>query len=97
MSTEYPATAGGGDEPIVPVPIPPLATLLADFERQKGSPLSEVEVLAVRDEAVCMNMRLSRKLAMDAARGYRDLDPQDVWHEWLEWKAQLGTGAPTEP
>ena len=38
-------------EPLVPVPIPPLRILLLNLERQKGSPLTEEQVLRARDGA----------------------------------------------
>ena len=44
------------DEPTVKVYLNPLMTLLAGKERQKGSPLTEAEVLAVRDSAVFVQM-----------------------------------------
>ena len=70
------------DDPLVVVPIPPLVTLLIALEKQKGSPLTEAEVLKTRDEAVCMTMRRSRAWKMAEQRGYRDFDPGNVWGEW---------------
>jgi hypothetical protein len=71
------------DEPLVPVPIPALRELLLNLERQKGAPLTEAEVLKARDGAICMMMRLSHKQALDEKRGYRDINPANVWAEWL--------------
>jgi hypothetical protein len=74
-------------EPLVPVPIPALGALLLNIEKLKGSPLSQVEVLDARDKAVCIMLPLSAKVAMEEKRGYRDIDPENVWEEWLLLRA----------
>ena len=71
------------DEPLVIVPIPPLITLLRAQETAKGAPLSEEEVLAITDSAICMTMRQSHADQMAAKRGYDDIDPENVWDEWV--------------
>ncbi|WP_447762936.1 hypothetical protein [Sphingopyxis panaciterrae] len=76
--------AGGGeDDPIIPVPFPPLITLLQQRETAKGSALTEVEVLDIRDAAVCMTMKRSRAEQLAASRGFPDIDPANAWEEWL--------------
>jgi hypothetical protein len=75
-------------EPLIPVPIPALGILLLNLEKQKGSPLSEPEVLAIRDKAVCVVLPLSVKRAMDEKRGYRDVDLENVWQEWQAFRAE---------
>ena len=79
-----PEPRGGGDaeDPVVPVFIPPLITLLRDLERRRRAPLSEAEVLAIRDGAICMTMRRSMARRMAESRGYDDVDPEDVWRQW---------------
>ena len=72
----------GDDEPLVAVPFPPLVTLLKGLEKQKGAALTEEEVVAARDSAICMTMALSRARAMADARGYDDIDPENAWAEW---------------
>lgn len=42
------------EEPLIPVFIPALVVLLLDAERRKGSPLTEEEVLHIRDKGVCI-------------------------------------------
>jgi hypothetical protein len=69
-------------DPLVPVPIPALVVLLTQLEARKGAPLSEDEVLAARDGAVCMMMRQSVAQLSARKRGYADLDPENVWEEW---------------
>ena len=75
------------DEPLLIVPIPPLVTLLSFKEAEKGAPLSELEVLALRDGAICMTLPLSQARAMAAARGYDDLNSQNIWEEWQAYRA----------
>lgn len=81
-ATKTTAEPSAEDDPVVVVPIPPLATLLVALENRKGSPLTEAEVLEVRDGAVCMTMRRSAAWKMAEQRGYRDFDPANVWEEW---------------
>ena len=44
-------------ERLVPTPIPALVAILLNKEREKGSPLTEDEVLEIRDNAVCMMLQ----------------------------------------
>lgn len=83
-----PASSSTNDDPLIPVPIPALGVLLINLEKQKGVPLSESEVIEARDKAVCMMLPLSAKVQMDEKRGYRDIDPENVWEEWLAFKAE---------
>ena len=76
------------DEDVIPVFIPPLATILAQHEREKGAPLTEAEVLAIREKAMVMMMRRSAAEQMAQKRGYRDIDPQMCWQEWQQLRQQ---------
>lgn len=69
-------------EDLIIVPIPALVEILLDRERTKNGPLTEAEVLAVRDNAV--SVALPRDVAADIAeeRGYDDIDQDDVWAAW---------------
>lgn len=82
-------------DPLVPVPIPALGVLLLNLEKQKGVPLTEAEVVGARGKAVCMMLPLSAKREMDEKRGYRDIDPENVWNEWQAFKAEGQNGSPT--
>lgn len=75
------------DDPLIAVPIPPLVTLLVALEEQKGTPLTQEEVLKARDDAVCMTMPRSMAWKMAEQRGYRDFNPEDVWNEWQSFLA----------
>ncbi|BCU76550.1 hypothetical protein [Luteolibacter sp. LG18] len=58
-----------------------VATLL-HHEQEKGSPLTEAEVIAIRDQAPCV---MSPRDAFEKAResrGYDDIDPEDCWNGW---------------
>ena len=77
------------DEPLVPVFMPPLVTILAQHEREKGSPLTEDEMLAIRDKSVVMMMRQSIAQQMAEKRGYPDVDPERCWQEWQERRESL--------
>ncbi len=70
------------DDDLVPVFIPALVLLLREAERSKGSPLTEDEALAIRDNGTCIMLRRSQADAMAESRGYRDLDPEDCWEQW---------------
>ena len=78
---------GGMDEErSTPVFMPMLSVLLAIAERNKGSPLSRDEVLAIRDKAPCIMMTHSDATAFAAKRG-SDLDPARAWESWQEFRA----------
>ncbi len=70
------------DDELVPVFIPALVLLLHEGERAKGSPLTEDEALAIRDNGTCIMLRRSAADAMAESRGYPDLDPEDCWEQW---------------
>lgn len=74
------------DGTLVSVPIPALVAVLVALERRKGSELTEDEVLAARDKAVRMQMPLSVAQRMEQARGYADINPEDVWTEWQRFR-----------
>lgn len=76
----------GLPEQVVTVFLNPLVTLLAARERQKGSPLTEAEVLEIRDSAVCMQMPLSQAerfyASLDAQVPVPRLNPERIWEQW---------------
>ena len=73
-------------EPMITVFLNPLSMLLAARERQKGSPLTEAEVLEVRDGAACTQMPRSQAerfyAALDVQMPIARLDPERIWEEW---------------
>ena len=77
------------NEELVITPIPALCLILLNLEKEKGSPLTESEVLAARDSAICMTVPRSVHKSMEESRGYRDLVLEDVWNDWLGFKAWM--------
>jgi hypothetical protein len=79
------------DEELTLVFTPPLVAVLLAAEREKGAPLTEAEVLAVRDDAVTMTVPASVLGQLQRSRGYTDLDPDDCWRQWRAVREQLAT------
>ena len=77
------------DETLKIVPIPPLITVLAYHEKEKGAPLTEEEVLTIRDGAICMALPKSEAAALAAARGYDDIALDRAWEEWRTVRLDL--------
>ncbi|WP_030155400.1 hypothetical protein [Glycomyces sp. NRRL B-16210] len=71
-----------GDDDLVLEFSPPLIALLLAAERSKGGPLTEEEVLDLRDGATCIRMPRSVAALMADQRGYADLDPERCWEQW---------------
>jgi hypothetical protein len=71
-------------EPLLIYPIPSLISILVNREEEKGSALTEEEVVEIRNgcKAVAMPRDVAAKI--DAERGYKDIDPVRCWEEWLE-------------
>lgn len=67
--------------------IPSLVSRLIRAEEDKGSPLTEPEVLAIRDTATTMRVTLKARDFVWLKRGYRDIDPDDVWNDWQRYRA----------
>lgn len=62
--------------------VPALIVVLTTKEKKIGRPLSKEEVESIRDNATAI--RLTAEIANDMikARGYSDIDPENVWEEW---------------
>jgi hypothetical protein len=73
----------------VPVFIPALVVTLLNIEKQKGVALTEVEVVDVRDRAPVIMLDVAQAEEFYAARGYPDIDPENVWAEWQRARAEL--------
>ena len=79
---------------LIPVFMPALVLILRDAERKKGGPLTEREVLSIRDKGACMMLRVEHAIELDEKRGYNDIDPERVWEQWQEVRAQLAAAEP---
>jgi hypothetical protein len=88
MAKTKPGTADAPNE-LVPVFMPPLATMLAHAEASKGGRLTEAEVLRIRDEAPCIMMAPEDAAKLAEPRGCRDVEPQNCWADWHRLRVQL--------
>jgi hypothetical protein len=77
------------NETLIPVIIPPLATLLAHAEATKSSRLTEPEVVRIRDEAQAIMLPPAMAERMAESRGYRDVEPENCWADWHRLRVQL--------
>jgi len=68
--------------------IPSLISLLVSKAEEKGSPLTEEEVLAICDNATAIVTDVEGVLAVAERRGYQDIDPEHCWEEWLDFNRQ---------
>jgi hypothetical protein len=75
------------EERLVVVPIPPLVLMLEHLERQKGSPLTEAEVVEARDRAPSITMSAAHAAEWAKTRG-PDLDLDRVWDSWQAHRAR---------
>ena len=69
--------------------IPALVTLLYMAEQTKGSPLTEDEVIAIRDNANCVALPYSAADKAEEGRGYPDIMAEQCWAEWQSARKQL--------
>ena len=83
MTDEQAAT-----EELLIVPVPALMAVLLALETEKGAPLTEDEVIRARDNAEAIAMPKSAFDAVTEGRGYLDLDPENIWEEWLEFRRE---------
>jgi hypothetical protein len=81
---------------LIPVFIPPLARLLVDGEAAKGSPLTELEVVNIRDAAYCVMMPASEADEMTKNRGFHDVEPENCWADWHRLRVSM-TGKGRRP
>lgn len=75
--------------PLIPVFVPSLVTILLHQEKEKRSPLTEEEVLKIRDHATVIMLPLNVKVSFDQKRGYKDLNPNHCFEEWQEFRSGL--------
>lgn len=79
----------GDEEKLIVFCIPSLVATLLSREREKGSPLTEEEVIDIRDNAPAKRLTLAEAGAVEARRGYKDIDPERCWEEWQEVRLQF--------
>ncbi|OBV11021.1 hypothetical protein [Erythrobacter dokdonensis] len=64
--------------------VPALVAVLLNKEREKGSPLTEAEVIEIRDTSEVIAATREQHLEVIKERGYLDIDPENVWEAWQE-------------
>ena len=68
---------------------PSLAALLFAAEKDKGSPLTEAEVIAIRNSATVMIVPEESAAEFEKKRGYKDIDSDNCWQEWSELRKRF--------
>jgi hypothetical protein len=85
--------ATDSDAKTVKVYLNPLHAMLAAAERQKGLPLTEAEVLRVRDTTISIDMTEEQAekfyASLDAQMPVGRLNPAHIWEEWQEVRADV--------
>lgn len=76
-------------ERLILVPVPSLVSTLLRAERDKGKPLTEPEVLAIRDACPTIAMPESAAAEVAIKRGYDDIDPENAWEQWTAIRPSL--------
>ena len=69
--------------------MPSLVSTLLNRERAKGSPLTEAEVIQIRDQCPSVAVPIEVAQKIDAERGYKDIDPDRAWEQWQEARKHL--------
>lgn len=69
--------------------MPTLVSTLLNREQKKGSPLTEQEVLEIRDNAPSIALPEDVAAKVEAERGYKDIDADSVWEEWQKARVDL--------
>jgi uncharacterized protein YegJ (DUF2314 family) len=86
-----------GSDDLVPVFIPALVVLLVHAEDKKGTPLTKDEAHAIRDSGTCIMMKSGDAHKMQESRGYRDIDPENCWHDWQMARRDMGREPDIDP
>jgi hypothetical protein len=66
-------------EKLVIYPMPSLVSTLLNREQAKGSPLTEAEVLQIRNDCPSVAVPIDVVPKIVAERGYKDIDPENCW------------------
>jgi hypothetical protein len=77
------------DEDLIIYTVPSLIAVLINRERDKGVPLSEAEVLDIRDDCEATTMPRDVAQKVDEARGYLDIDRENCWEEWQQARKEF--------
>jgi len=73
----------------VAVFIPSQASVLLGCELEKGKPLTEQEVIAIREQCRTVVISKSEALRLAERRGYKDIDPMRSWETWQKLRKKM--------
>lgn len=62
--------------------MPSLAALLGYAEELTGAPLTQEQVVRVRDAALAVVTQVQAAAAVEQSRGYADVDAAQPWESW---------------
>jgi len=83
MTNEANGDDGGtNEERLMIMPIPSIIAVLLNREQEKGAPLTEAEVLAIRDSCECTAVPYAIVPQIVEARGYEDIRAEHAWEDW---------------
>jgi hypothetical protein len=71
------------------VHVPALVAVLLNKKREKGTPLTEQEVVEIRDTSEAIAMTREQHLEVIEGRGYLDIDPENAWEAWQEARKEF--------
>jgi len=69
--------------------VPSLVSLLLAREKSKGAPLTQQEVLEIREKATVVALPEDVGVEVATGRGYRDIDADHCWEEWQRARLDL--------
>ncbi len=76
------------EKEIYPCFTPSLVAVLLNRENSLGRALTEREVYEIRDNCNVVMLPVSMKAEMDNSRGYEDIDPENCWLEWQQFRTE---------
>lgn len=91
------SSANPNSDELVPVFMPALIVLLVHAEDEKGTPLTKDEVHGIRDNAACVMMDVDAARKLEESREYRDIDPENCWHDWQMARREMGREPDLDP
>ena len=74
------------DDDLVFLFLPSLIATLVHHEDKKGAPLTREDVLSIRDKCKVEAVTPEVYQQVSQKRGYDDIDPENCWAEWLDYK-----------
>ena len=73
------------DEKLELLFITSLISLIINEQEKKGRQLTLIELELLRDNATCIALPKSESKQIIESRGYRDINPENLWEEYLEY------------